>query len=1336
LRILKNLLIGLILLWGLLALVVRAATPFIADYRDELATALSGRLGAPVTVGALEARWYGLRPLLELHEVSVGNAPHRLKIRLVTLDLAATALLTGSLPDALRVTVDGLQLTAVREATGQVHLEGIGQIGQDREGTAAPPLPRRLRLLNTRVVWIDRRAGKAPLTLDDVAVVLERDGSRLRLRASLHSPSGRADLSARLDGFLGTTAWEGETYLRVRDLDVARLFAHYLPEHYGLRRMHLDLESWGQWRDATPVHEQGRFALHDLDLRPTHDGAGALRLSRAAAGFSLARNAAGLRIGLTDLQLDFGGHRWPAGDLALALSETADGGRRLAAAADYLRIEDAIRILEVRQPWPALAEPLARLAPQGELRDLRLQAELGDADPKWRARAAFTGLSTATWNRLPGVEGLSGQLHGQQDHLVLQLDSRGAALHFDELFRDPLEFERLYGRLDLLPRTDGWQLASDLLEADTPHLRTRTRLRLEQQPGRRPFIDLQSAFSDGDAAFAARYCPVGVMDEELVRWLDRSIKSGRVSSGSALLYGPLDDFAFEKTRSGVFQVIFDAQDVVLDYQRGWPALEGLAARVKFHGNQLEIAADAGAVYDSRLVQASARIDSLDPIGPIRIRGRVDGPLQDKLRLLGEDALRERFGEFAEVLRGRGQSRLLLDFTVPLSRKHGAYALDGRLRFNDAGLSLPDWGIDIMHIDGELAFDLAGVRAQGIRAHALGTPLSVDVGALADGATRVRSHGRLAVEAIRRQLPALPDGLAYGAAAFTVDVELPPRGAPGDSSTSLVINSDLAGIGVQLPPPFGKPADEVRALAVRVPLGPAVEGGSLRYGERVDAAFSGDGQRIDLVLGGGRASLGTAPGIRIGGRLGQVDVAAWAAAFGRLAPGDGAAHPPTTLDLAIDRLELERLGIADLELKAIHDTGLWRGGVASETLAGSFVVADALDEIPIQVALERLHLEAPVGAMDTTPAPAPDPASGPDPQEMPGMMLSIADLRINQARLGQLQFDAQRAPEGLRVTRLNLAGGALELESAGHWTHGRAGVETHLGGRASTANLGDLLVDLGYSRQLDQAGGSIEFLLHWSGHPGQAHRATLTGEAGLEIDSGRLVELDPGVSRVFGLLNLNALTRRLRLDFSDVYRKGYSFDSIKGDFRFADGVARTDNLSVLGPSGRIEIEGKADLMARALDQHVQVTPNFDATLPIAGTLAGGPIAGLAVLVAQRALDDDIDNINRFEYRVTGPWDDPEVKQLDSGGTLSKILRPLGGGQTADAPPDPTPPDGSLPEAAPRAPSAVAGGPAERAKEAPPAQPTAEADRARNPLSGLLEILKKGESHGADLPGTSN
>ena len=374
--------------------------------------------------------------------------------------------------------------------------------------------------------------------------------------------------------------------------------------------------------------------------------------------------------------------------------------------------------------------------------------------------------------------------------------------------------------------------------------------------------------------------------------------------------------------------------------------------------------------------------------------------------------------------------------------------------------------------------------------------------------------------------------------------------------------------------------------------------------------------------------------------------------------------------------------------------------------------------------DRLGLALEIAGDALQSSPVPDAAAGPDPSRLPGLVLTIADLRINDADLGRLQLTAQPAAEGLQITELSLRDGQLELDSAGHWSTVGVDYQTAWGGRITTSNLGDLLVGLGYSRQIERAASDIEFLLRWPGSPVQGHRRTARGDLSFNVGPGRIVELDPGVTRLVGLLNINALTRRLRLDFSDFYKKGYSFDSIDGDFTLRDGIATTDNVKVVGPTGRIEFTGSADLVARTVDHRVAVTPSFDATLPIAGTIAGGPIAGIAVLMAQKAMNKQVDAINRFEYHLSGPLSEPTIEPLSSGGTLSKIL---GQGGRATTEPDPDPAITDPVQVAPQDSSDTAGeGPSQAQEDAQPKGLPA-------PLRGLIDFLKKGESHGADFPG---
>ena len=65
----------------------------------------------------------------------------------------------------------------------------------------------------------------------------------------------------------------------------------------------------------------------------------------------------------------------------------------------------------------------------------------------------------------------------------------------------------------------------------------------------------------------------------------------------------------------------------------------------------------------------------------------------------------------------------------------------------------------------------------------------------------------------------------------------------------------------------------------------------------------------------------------------------------------------------------------------------------------------------------------------------------------------------------------------------------------------------------------------------------------------------SGTLDASLNKGQFVEVEGGAQalRVFGLLNFNSIGRRLRLDFSDLFGKGLSYDRVKGLLVATNGV---------------------------------------------------------------------------------------------------------------------------------------------------------------------------------------
>ena len=143
-----------------------------------------------------------------------------------------------------------------------------------------------------------------------------------------------------------------------------------------------------------------------------------------------------------------------------------------------------------------------------------------------------------------------------------------------------------------------------------------------------------------------------------------------------------------------------------------------------------------------------------------------------------------------------------------------------------------------------------------------------------------------------------------------------------------------------------------------------------------------------------------------------------------------------------------------------------------------------------------------------------------------------------------------------------------------------------------------------------------------------------------------------------MLSLQALPRRLALDFRDLFQEGFVFDSIDGDLVVTRGVAATDNLRVRGIQATVLLQGKAYLRRETQDGRVQLVPNYDAAGAALATMAINPAIGLGTLFAQWALREPLIAANTRELHITGPWAEPNVQRIERGVVAPTEKRPPG------------------------------------------------------------------------------
>ncbi|EDN66202.1 conserved hypothetical protein [Beggiatoa sp. PS] len=248
-------------------------------------------------------------------------------------------------------------------------------------------------------------------------------------------------------------------------------------------------------------------------------------------------------------------------------------------------------------------------------------------------------------------------------------------------------------------------------------------------------------------------------------------------------------------------------------------------------------------------------------------------------------------------------------------------------------------------------------------------------------------------------------------------------------------------------------------------------------------------------------------------------------------------------------------------------------------------------------------------------------------------------------LGNVKLNTKPNYDGLTIT-VEAQTVGFNLQASGQWRYVVQRHQTVLQATLHTKNIELMLQQLGV-KQPPIVGGQSQFTLntYWQNAPHLFELSKVTGTLSLAIMEGNLVDIEPGtVGRLFGLFDVYTLPRRLALDFKDVFHKGFGFNAIAGVFFLKNGIADTKHLILQAPSARVEISGKTNLMKQTYQQIITIFPQISNPLPIAGALAGGIGGGLAALVIQQLLQAELEQVLKFQYQMTGPWDKPNIAPL--------------------------------------------------------------------------------------------
>ncbi|MFC3531340.1 YhdP family protein [Vogesella facilis] len=1211
--------------------------PNVDRLRPDIERWASSSIGMPVTVGRIAGQWQVWAPQITLSQVTIrprADAPPML-LREAQLVPAWKSLLHLE-PRLARITLRGLALDLQRLPNGRLRLNGVALDEGKGDGALVDWLLRQdeVDVMLQRFTWHDQLLGLPPLSASDMRLQLFTGllGHRLQVQAKPESA-----LLSRLDL---EGSWRGGRMRDWREWEGGVALKADAPQLGWLQRY---------WPDAPfsvggAASSQLRMAFAEGRVTTL---AGKWQVEKVA--LSLAGKAVPLPhlAGEVDYQsAQPGSHALQASHLVV----NTQYGKLLADAAINAQWQDQqggnVRIsglslaptLPLLSPhWPALANSqLAQLG--GVLQQLELNWRGQLQQPRdYQFATRFAGLSLQLRNGIRLDGGVAGRISAAAKGGQLQLDGSKLRLAIPGELPQPIDLQQLAANLAWQRGNSGWQVTVPAVTLTTPDLSANINGSLQLPVDGPVHSDLQLTAERVPANRVAAYLPA-LIGADTVTWLRGALQDGDARQVRASLQGNLAAFPFADGKQGRFEVSADIHDGKLQFEPDWPAITAIQGRFSMRNDDIRIDAERAQTAGVALDAVSAELpDTTRGDQRLLINGRAQGELPKMLAYTRASPVDSWLDGFLATIDSSGRGSLQLGLNIPLAhvvdtKVDGALTLAGN-RLQLRSLPLPA----LQEVAGVLRFNERGVSSPGIDYSAFGGRSHLSATLDAAGKSHFVSNGELALPQVTAQYVPLLSRFLSGSTAYQA------RFTVGSNLDELIVETGLQGIGSTAPAPLAKAAADSWPLTLA--LHPALRGWRLDWRQQERAAgvvtLAADGSLQGVGVGVGAATPEPQDNIDIYGHVPQLQLEEWLNAVTAAGGNGDTAMPP--LRVRVDTPLLQAGG------KQLHDVSGqldWQGGAAAfdlqlqaRELQGQFNYQPAGNGV-LHARMQRLALPLPLAEESGEPGDE-------SPQSIPALDVQVDALQLSGHALGAMRLQAHHQPQLWLLDEVVLQSPEAELRVKGAAPEGAGsgGRRTELEFNLQASNAGALLDRIGLAGMLKGGSGEMSGTVQWLGQLAAFDLSRLSGTVKLDMGKGQFAQVDPGAGRLLGLLSLQSLTRRIRLDFTDVFSSGFAFDSLRGSANIDSGVFRSNDIQIRGPAAQVAMRGEADLANNRQQVLVRITPALSESVAvITGATLLNPVAGAVAFAAQKLLQDPVSQILSYEYEITGSLNEPQVRKI--------------------------------------------------------------------------------------------
>lgn len=1281
----------LIIFMAVLSSIFRSLTPWAKEYKGEIEHHLSLLIGQPVTIQTMETGWYWFQPVLRLNQVTLGDDDKknfRISKLLVGINLFKSFLKWQIQPGVLYI--DDMHLN-LREKDGHWTINGITTNALSNKEMIPEKTKQILLWLSQQEHLIIKHVsayfyysngGVIPINGLNLSVANSGGHYKFKGEARLEQTSS-TDFQLLGDGYFNPNQpndIEGQFYFSAKNMIPAQweiLFpmkighleggkgnvALWVDVHHGsisLVQAQIELKRLA-WRLSENQHQLMQTFFANLSWKPYKEG---------------------WELNVDQIQLRMGDIKWPENKLSLQYNRNQESYRL------FIKSILIDSLLSHVGNWPKNIQFLSEIKPEGILRDTQVlitansssippipffgtqnQAQQTYVSPHTEENINFklsvnnysinyilTRFEQLGWdakNNIPQVKNLSGVVHWQPEQGRLELDSEDISLKVNGYPMQSLAL--LNGALDWKELNDGLRVSIERFILNHPEL-TLTMQGAVDQLTRQSVghMRLGMEFSAKNLQKWTPFLPQKYLKPKLYLWLKNDIKRIAEASGRVALNGLAKDFPFDN-HAGEFTIESFASGCEVAINSKWQVVKEIDGYIHLKNRNLNIDIVHANFQGVVPKYINLRIDDIGKdrenlIASAEVNASVqkmvnyimNSPLQKKLSLL-------------KILSIKGLALLRFNVEVPLYPQKDDVLAQGNIIFNNNTIKLNHNAekLAVEDLNGKLFFNESGIKASVLYGNIFGNLMNIKIESsnTPQSATTIAMRGKWTADSLKKRFTSPLLAVIDGSFWVNVLLKIANKSSVTDS---INLNSSLEGLAINLPAPLGKKADTKAPLELQFKLN-QLESLRVRghYDNRLSADFLFKIDTEGFAFNSGQIRLGDAyavsqklPGLSIEGKLKELDLKELKKVYAQFFSSKKEASlwdKLRTINLTLDKFRFMRQQFDAMVVKAkILPNKDWAFNLQQKNIAADLTYHLPTNELSGYV--HNLHLDKMDNIEDNSSE------SLIHPNQIPNLNLRIDNFSVNQIQIGDVTLKSKSTANKLIINYCQINTPVYQLNAQGEWLQQQNVNKTKLNIKLNINHLEKALERWNVTPVVHAKKGYFEFHGSWKDSLYRFSLSSLNGTVFLQLKNGRITHLSKeteeklDLGKLLSILSLQTIPRRLQLDFSDLAYQGYSFDIFQGNFNVNNGILKTQDSYLDGPVAYADMKGELDLLKRTYNLNLQIAPHITASLPIVATIAGGPIAGVAVWVANKIITQSMQKISSYSYKVSGPWNDPIIQQL--------------------------------------------------------------------------------------------